>query len=116
MLLALTATLDPSGATNVSTASILAVMGTPPDPMPKLVAMGGVGTRRTVSASRSTTKGRLQAGGARSQVSVSGSVLSSVDADTKAITLPSALIEGARLARSACVPLEATLTRVVDPI
>ena len=67
----------------------------------RLVTIGGAGTRRVVPACRSTTKGRRQAGGALWQATVSGSVLSWVDAETNAMMLPSSLTSGAKLGKSA---------------
>ena len=103
MLLAFTAMLAPSGATNTCAASTryVIVRGPPGVLTTRLVTIGGAGTRRVVPACRSTTKGRRQAGGALWQGTVSGSVLSWVDAETNAMMLPSSLTSGAKLGRSA---------------
>ena len=110
-LVPLTPMLWPSGAMRTPPTSTRYRNSNPP--MVRCVSIAGIGMRRVVPATRSTMKGRRQAGGARSHATVSGSVLSSADADTNPTTPPSRLIDGLELGRSAWVPSVARLTRVV---
>src|SRR3954454_10547377 len=115
MVVKFTNTLDPSGAppTHDAVARWVVVKGgAGGNSNVRLVTIAGIGTRRVVPAGRSNMKGRSQAGGPRSQLTVSGSLLSRADAEMNAITLPSSLIAGARLARSACPPDVDWLTSV----
>ena len=82
--------------------------------MPVTPGCETVNARRVVVALATVrTNTRVQASTAASQSSGSGAPSSVVASDRKATRVPSSLMLGERAARSPCVPLVATLIRVV---